>query len=302
MRSVAAAAVVALVLAPAGPPALARAAGTRAIADADGDGMPNRWERRHGLNPNRANAMGDPDRDRLKNIDEYLLHGHPKKKDTDADGLRDGGEVTKWGSEVDVANTLVGTAVGYQICLVDGTACGHLPIGGAEVVLRDQDGIEVERLMSDSRGRFSSTAPAGTYTFESIAPPGFNAPAPQEIVLTSLALKAHVTHGHVIHGVVGQATQSPTCPGPQRPYDDCIAPLDGATIEIQDALGATVATAATGETGRYAFDLDPGDYTLIAHPLDGSGLPSPPAPVDFTITAEDQGPRLIDSPYDTGML
>lgn len=273
----------------------------RLFADADGDGMPNRWERLHGLDPNRANAPGDPDRDKLRNIYEYLLGGHPRQRDTDADGLWDGGEVTKWGSEVDVANTLVGTAVGYQICLVAGTPCGHLPMGGAVIVLRDATGAEVDRALTDESGRFSMTTAPGTYTFEALAPPGFNAPDPSEVVLRELALKAHVTFGHTIRGVIGQARVSPTCPGPQTPFDDCVDPLAGVVIEVRDATGATVASATTDETGRYAFSLDPGDYTLIAHPLEGTSLPSPPGPVEFSITAEDDGPRQIDSDYDSGI-
>ena len=276
-------------------PAVAR------LADTDGDGMPNRWERRHDLNPNKANAAGDPDRDRLSNLDEYLLGGHPRDRDTDNDGLWDGGEVFKWGSEIDVPNTVVGTAVGYQICSVDGSTCGHLPVGGGVMVLRDDLGAEVERVLTDPEGRFSLTSPPGTYTFEALAPPGFNTPDPQPVTLTALALKAHVTYGHVIHGVIGQARQSPTCGGPQRPYEVCVAPLSGATIEVQDELGATVSSVTTDETGRYAFSLDPGEYTLIAHPMETGGLPAPPAPVAFTITAEDEGPRLIDSDYDTGI-
>jgi hypothetical protein len=301
MRLVVLASAVALAMASLTPSAAQMPSDTRLLADADGDGMPNRWERSHGLNPRKANAAGDPDRDRLSNLDEYLLGGHPKRRDTDGDGIWDGGEVTKWGSEVDVANSVVGTAVGYQICLVDASACGHLPLPGGVVVLRDETGAEIERVLTDVEGRFALTSPPGVYTFEALAPPGFNAPGPQEVTLTELALKAHVTYGHVIHGVVGQARQSPTCGGPQRPYDDCVAPLEGATIEVQDSLGATVATVTTDDTGRYAFSLNPGDYVLIAHPPDASELPAAPAPVAFTITAEDEGPRLIDSDYDTGI-
>ena len=296
MRSLAAAAALFLGLGSLAP----SVALSHRFADADGDGMPNRWERNHGLNPNKANAAGDPDRDRLSNLEEYMLGGHPRMKDTDGDGLWDGGEVMKWGSELDVPNTLVGTAVGYQLCLADGT-CGHLPIGGGVILLRDGQGVEVERVMTDPSGRFALTSPAGTYTFEALAPPGFNTPEPQTVTLTALALKAHVTYGHNIRGVVGQARQSPTCGGPQRPFEDCVAPLEGATIEVQDPSGATVASTTTDSTGRYAFELDPGDYTLIAHPVGTGELPAPPAPVDFTITAEDEGPRLIDSDYDTGI-
>lgn len=45
---------------------------TRPPADADRDGMPNGWERRHGLNPQRRNSDGDHDRDGWTNIEEYV--------------------------------------------------------------------------------------------------------------------------------------------------------------------------------------------------------------------------------------
>lgn len=41
------------------------------LADSDGDRMPNVWETNHGLNPNRANANGNPDHDGLRNLGEY---------------------------------------------------------------------------------------------------------------------------------------------------------------------------------------------------------------------------------------
>ncbi|MBA2715951.1 MAG: hypothetical protein H0U51_02670 [Propionibacteriales bacterium] len=49
----------------------------QAASDADGDGMPNIWEASHGLNPQQANAKGDPDRDRLRNIAEYRNSADP---------------------------------------------------------------------------------------------------------------------------------------------------------------------------------------------------------------------------------
>lgn len=75
-------------------------AGPAFAADADGDGMPNRWERTHGLNPHVANAAGNPDRDGLANIGEYRRHGHPKREDTDGDGVDDGDEAKVFGSNL----------------------------------------------------------------------------------------------------------------------------------------------------------------------------------------------------------
>lgn len=67
--------------------------------DLDGDGLPNIWEVRFGLNPNSAvgndGAAGDPDGDGLLNSLEYTPHGtDPTKADTDDDGLSDNVEVT----------------------------------------------------------------------------------------------------------------------------------------------------------------------------------------------------------------
>lgn len=58
--------------------------------DTDGDGLPDAWERQHGLTPtNPADANLDDDGDGLTNAEEHLLRTNPKKKDTDDDGLND---------------------------------------------------------------------------------------------------------------------------------------------------------------------------------------------------------------------
>ena len=40
--------------------------------DSDGDGMPDVWERSHGLDPGRNDSAGDRDHDGFTNIEEYL--------------------------------------------------------------------------------------------------------------------------------------------------------------------------------------------------------------------------------------
>ena len=63
-------------------------------SDADGDGIPNRWERNHGMNPFRAaDASADYDKDRLTNLREYRLGSLISDEDTDNDGHDDGDEV-----------------------------------------------------------------------------------------------------------------------------------------------------------------------------------------------------------------
>jgi len=64
-----------------------------ASGDRDHDGMPNRWEARHGLDPDRANGDRDKDHDGLRNLQEYRRHAHPLDEDTDGDGHDDGDEV-----------------------------------------------------------------------------------------------------------------------------------------------------------------------------------------------------------------
>jgi thrombospondin type 3 repeat protein len=59
----------------------------------DHDGMPQRWERKHGTNPRVHDAGLDVDSDKLTNIGEFRHHTEPLVADTDGDGLLDGEEV-----------------------------------------------------------------------------------------------------------------------------------------------------------------------------------------------------------------
>lgn len=89
VRALSTAALAALVLT--GATAAPAIAGSR---DLDGDGIPNRWERTHGMNPrNAADARADFDRDGLVNLAEYRLGGLLRDEDTDDDGHDDGDEV-----------------------------------------------------------------------------------------------------------------------------------------------------------------------------------------------------------------
>lgn len=63
-----------------------------APADRDRDGLPDRWERKHGLSVKRANAFADTDRDRVDNRNELREGTDPTGTDTDRDGRRDGRE------------------------------------------------------------------------------------------------------------------------------------------------------------------------------------------------------------------
>ena len=71
---------------------LAAPASATAATDRDRDGLPDRWERRHGLSTSKGSAAGDPDRDGLANRAEFRNLTHPRRADTDGDGFSDAAE------------------------------------------------------------------------------------------------------------------------------------------------------------------------------------------------------------------
>ena len=73
--------------------ALAFPAGAAAHgSDRDHDKMPDRWEKRNGLNTKRNDARRDRDRDGLRNLAEFKAGTSPRDRDSDDDGLKDGDE------------------------------------------------------------------------------------------------------------------------------------------------------------------------------------------------------------------
>ena len=57
--------------------------------DADGDGLPDYWEEKYGVD----DPEGDPDNDGLTNIEEFELRTKPDMADSDEDGLSDKAEI-----------------------------------------------------------------------------------------------------------------------------------------------------------------------------------------------------------------
>lgn len=60
----------------------------KVVVDADGDGLPDEWERKHGMNPSDASdADADADGDGFTNKEEYLAKTDPKDKNDHPDYL-----------------------------------------------------------------------------------------------------------------------------------------------------------------------------------------------------------------------
>ena len=58
------------------------------VSDADADGLPDKWERAHGLSPEDPEDINaDPDKDGLVNRDEFALGLDPQVADRIADHL-----------------------------------------------------------------------------------------------------------------------------------------------------------------------------------------------------------------------
>lgn len=61
--------------------------------DSNGDGLPDRWERRHHLSLKVDQSKRDQDRDGLRNASEHRHGTNPRKADTDGDGMKDRDEI-----------------------------------------------------------------------------------------------------------------------------------------------------------------------------------------------------------------
>jgi hypothetical protein len=66
--------------------------GLAAAKDRNHDRIPDRWEKRHGLSLDVNQAKRDQDHDRLRNRAEFLAGNSPRDRDSDDDGVMDGGE------------------------------------------------------------------------------------------------------------------------------------------------------------------------------------------------------------------
>jgi uncharacterized protein YfaS (alpha-2-macroglobulin family) len=144
-------------------------------------------------------------------------------------------------------------------------AAGGEPVAGAMVVVTDVGGEVLATAKSGPNGDFTiGQLPDGTVTL-AVNAAGFRPTAlPVEIGGHATGrVEVTLSSGAHLQGTVRAA-------GTRRPVRD-------ARVTLVDPAGDVVATATTGEDGRYAFtDLEAGDYTVIA-----SGYP--PAATQLTL-------------------
>jgi hypothetical protein len=119
-----------------------------AATDSDGDGLPDAWEMRYGLNPASAvgddGASGDPDGDGLTNAEEYAAGTHPRG--TDPGYFAEGVNTTFFDTTFSLLNPNEDTAhVQLTFQTMDGVERHHLlrmaPLSRATVRSADVPGL-----------------------------------------------------------------------------------------------------------------------------------------------------------------
>ena len=107
--------------------------------DWDGDGIPDDWEQRYGLNPAVDDSGLDPDGDGLTNLQEYYRNTNPLQVDTDGDGVRDSQEYFGTVSE--------GLMRGVEVIASDATGMTlELRTESFESVVLEEGGLSYRRL------------------------------------------------------------------------------------------------------------------------------------------------------------
>lgn len=103
--------------------------------------------------------------------------------------------------------------------------------------------------------------------------------------------------GSGVIGIRGVATAGPVCPVAQPNDPNCAdRPVAGATVHIIDETGTEVALLETDRSGAFVVTLSPGNYRVLADPVEG--LMHGPDPVDVTVAAS---LALVQLTYDTGI-
>jgi hypothetical protein len=132
--------------------------------DRDHDRMPDKWEKKHHLNPRAKDARRDPDRDGLSNLSEFRHHTDPQKADTDDDGVGDENEVEDHTNPlrrdtdddgVDDEDEISGTIVSFQNNVLTIQLAGE---GAGTVSGTVNDATEIECEDDDDDAQRTATA------------------------------------------------------------------------------------------------------------------------------------------------
>jgi hypothetical protein len=115
--------------------------------DRNRDGLPDRWERRHGLSLKVNQAGRDQDRDGATNAAEFAAKTDPRDRDSDDDGLRDGAEDAGVVTSFDGTTLVVTLAGGSTVTglVTSGTeikGCAATAPAPAPATVRSDDGHE----------------------------------------------------------------------------------------------------------------------------------------------------------------
>ena len=98
-------------------------------------------------------------------------------------------------------------------------------------------------------------------------------------------------------GIAGVALAGPTCPVVKPNDPNCAdRPVPAATIHVVAADGVEVATLETDAEGRFAVELEPGRYRVVADAV--PGYMHEPEPVTVTVSTRAE---TVQISYDTGI-
>lgn len=63
-------------------------------------------------------------------------------------------------------------------------------------------------------------------------------------------------------GVAGHVRVAPSCPGPTRPGQACVAPFAGARLQLRTPAGKVLRRDSAAEDGAFKIAAPPGRYVL----------------------------------------
>lgn len=283
---------------------------SHAATDADGDGMSDRWERAHGLDPNRKDGRFDPDHDGVRNRAEFDFRTDPHVQDTEADGLDDGDEIATFYThprerDTDKDGVLDGDDDADGNGQPDEDQDDWIEVcKGADDRDFDRDGLDDED--ENEAGTWPSTPDTdgdGVIDGHEDTDGDGMWDEDEDDSTRDYCYRDQDEDRNDIAapGAMGRATGGPYC-GAQREDDPSCndRPVDEIQISIQDPTGKEVARSTTGADGWFAFELPPGKYVLV--PEDDDRFMGSPAPFDFEVEPD----LITEFPdgtvfYDTGI-